>query len=49
VTQLKNIFPDYAHRVDLYVNCCDFTGKLVRNKDFYAEYKKQGHKNGKRG
>jgi hypothetical protein len=47
--ELKDFFPEYSHRLDMYDNCCDKTGKIVKNKQFYEEYFQKGHKHGKRG
>lgn len=33
--QIENIFPEYRHKLQLYHNCCDQTGKIVKNQAFY--------------
>ena len=33
----------------MYAMCCDRTGKIVRNQQYYKEYKAQPHMGGKRG
>jgi len=47
--QLENIFPEYAHKLQLYMHCCDETGKIVKDQDFYKKYKEQPHFHSKRG
>jgi len=47
--QLENIFPEFRDRLELYDKCCDGTGKIVRNLDFYKAYKSKPHSVGKRG
>jgi hypothetical protein len=46
---LENIFPEFKHKLRLYKMCCDETGKIVKNQEFYKEYKAQPHLHGKRG
>ena len=46
---MENIFPEFVHKLKLYENCCDKTGKIVKNKDFYNQYKKTPHLMGRRG
>jgi hypothetical protein len=43
------LFPEFAHRLDIYQNCCDKSGRIVKNHDYYTEYNKKDHKHGKRG
>lgn len=47
--QLENIFPEYAHKLRLYAECCDENGRIVRNQAYYAEYKKKLHLPSRRG
>lgn len=39
--QLENIFPEFRARLQLFHNCCDQTGKIVKNKEYYNWYKNQ--------
>ena len=47
--QLANIFPEYRALLNLYENCCDQNGKIVKNHAYYREYKQTPHSHGKRG
>lgn len=47
--QLENIFPEFAPRLALYHNCCDQTGKIVKNHKYYEIYKSNPHDAGRRG
>lgn len=47
--QLENIFPEFAHKLQLYAKCCDETGKIVKNKEYYATYKSKMHQYSRRG
>ena len=47
--QMENIFPDFKMKLQLYHHCCDKNGKIVKNKEFYAQYKKTPHIAGRRG
>lgn len=48
LTQLKNVFPEFISHLDLYDNCCNKQGQIVKNKEFYHKYKTTPHKAGKR-
>lgn len=48
-TQLENVFPDYKPKLQLYHNCCDKNGKIIKNKEFYAKYKSTAHTMSRRG
>lgn len=41
--QLENIFPEFRPRLKLYHTCCDATGKIVKNKEYYQWYKNQDY------
>ena len=47
--QLVNIFPEYKEILNVYENCCDEKGKIVKNHEYYKEYKQKPHIHGKRG
>ena len=47
--QLVNIFPEYRALLNLYENCCDQNGRIVKNHEYYKEYKQTPHSHGKRG
>ena len=47
--ELQDIFPEFKHRIQLYDECCDGTGKIVRNFQAYNSYKHKIHETGKRG
>lgn len=40
--ELKQIFPEFTARLDVYHNCCNNQGQIVKNKEFYAAYLKKG-------
>lgn len=46
---LKKIFPEFSHRLDMYENCCNKEGKVVKNIDKFKKYEKTKHRHGKRG
>ena len=49
-TQLENIFPEFKPKLQLYAVCCDKTGKIVRNAEFYKAYQQHHpHAHGRRG
>jgi len=48
-TQLENVFPDFKAKLQLYHHCCDRTGKVIKNKEYYAKYKSAPHAMGRRG
>jgi len=48
VDQLRRIFPEFSHKLEIYQECCDRTGKIVRNFDLYKKYKAKDHFGGKR-
>lgn len=48
-TQLENVFPEFRHKLRLYGKCCNEEGKIVKNFEFYKEYKNKPHLMGKRG
>lgn len=47
--ELQEIFPEFHDKLAVYDKCCDATGKIVKNFDFYKEYKAKPHQGGKRG
>lgn len=48
--QLENIFPEYRPRLRLYGACCDGSGKIVKNPEYYQWYRAQNHRvKGRRG
>ena len=47
--QLENIFPDFKPKLQLYHHCCDKTGKIVKDKEYYHKYKTTPHQMGRRG
>ena len=47
--QIVNIFPEFAHKLELYHQCCDKTGKIVKHQDFYKQYKVKPHFHSRRG
>ena len=47
--ELQEIFPEFKEKLDVYDNCCDASGKIVKNFEFYNAYKNKPHKSGKRG
>ena len=50
LTQLQNIFPEFRERIELYSMCCNEDGKIVKNHEFYKEYRKMNYAmKGKRG
>lgn len=44
--QLQNVFPEFHKKLALYDMCCDKTGKIVRNQDFYNKYRAEPHMGG---
>jgi len=41
--QLENVFPDFKTKLQMYHHCCDQTGKILKDKDYYNQYKKSDH------
>lgn len=39
--QIENIFPEFRARLKLYDNCCDASGKVVKNFEYFKWYKSQ--------
>ena len=39
--QMENIFPEFRARLKLYAKCCDQSGKIVKDFEYYKWYKKQ--------
>lgn len=37
---MKNLFPEQEARITLWDRCCDDTGRIVREKEYYAAYLK---------
>jgi hypothetical protein len=46
---MENLFPEFRSKLRLYDNCCDRSGSIVKNKEFYNEYKKEPHNASMRG
>jgi len=46
---LYNIFPEFRYKLELYNNCCDQTGKIVKNQAYYKEYQQKPHATSRRG
>ena len=46
---IEKVFPEYKDRLQLYAKCCDETGKIVKNFEYFKEYQSRPHKAGKRG
>ena len=42
-TQLENIFPEFRERLQLYNECCDEKGKIVKNFEFYKNYRQMNY------
>ena len=47
--ELQEIFPEFHDKLEIYDKCCDVTGKIVKNFEFYKAYKAMPHQGGKRG
>jgi len=47
---MENIFPEFRARMKLYANCCDQTGQIKFNAEYYRWYRAQDYKmKGRRG
>ena len=42
--QMENIFPEFRARLQLYAQCCNEKGQIVKNFDYYKQYRQAGHK-----
>ena len=47
--QIQNLFPEFKAKLQLYANCCDREGKIVKNQAYYNEYKMEPHNASTRG
>lgn len=47
--QIENLFPEFKEKLKLYANCCDQTGQIVKNKDYFKEYQSNPHNSSHRG
>lgn len=48
LAEMLVIFPEYQSKLMVYDMCCDHTGKIVKNNEYYTDYKNTPHTGGKR-